>query len=75
MSIVCTPDDVVQENIAPTPVAPDEPYIVVTVAITIDEAKTLIETLPSNQSDARKVRDAVSRAVLEAIQDSPYNPQ
>ena len=72
--ILCTPDDVIQENIAPTPVAPDEPYIVVTLAITPETAKALIETLGSSTTVDLELRDAVSVAVLTAIEDSPYNP-
>mgnify|MGYP003152100014 CR=1 FL=1 len=66
--------DVILENVAETPTGPDEPYLVVTVAITPAEAKTLIESLDSNSSTARAVRDPLSRAILDAIKESDLNP-
>ena len=69
--IICTPDeDVIIENVAPLQVGPDEPFVVVTVSLTPDEAQVLVDTLPSNNSTARAARDPLSRAVLEAIKDS-----
>jgi len=70
MSILCTPDDVTQENKSPEPGGEDVVYLSVEVAITPDEAAELVETLPSNNSTARAARDPLSRAVLEAIKDS-----
>ena len=68
--IICHSDEVIEENIAPTTVGPDEPFVVVTVALTPAEAQELVDTLPSNNSTARAARDPLSRAVLEAIKDS-----
>ena len=68
--IICHSDEVLEENVAITTVGPDEPFVVVTVSLTPDEAQVLIDTLPSNNSTARAARDPVSRAVLEAIKDS-----
>jgi hypothetical protein len=69
--IICTPDeDVIIENVAPLQVGPDEPFVVVTVSLTPDEAQVLVDTLPSNNSTARAARDPLSRAVLEAIKNS-----
>jgi hypothetical protein len=70
MSILCTPDDVVEENKSPEPGGEDVVYLSVEVAITPDEAAELVDTLPSNNSTARAARDPLSRAVLEAIKDS-----
>lgn len=70
MSIICSPDDVIEENLAIEPTGPDEPYVVVEIALLPEEAQELIDTLPSNNSTARAARDPVSRAVLEAIKDS-----
>jgi hypothetical protein len=74
MPIIAYSFEVLEENVAITTVGPDEPYLVVTVSLTPAEAKTLIETLPSSELDALELRDPVSRAVLEAIKDSPYDP-
>lgn len=74
MSIICTPDDVSPDNMAPTGTAPDEPYLVVDFAITPSQAKALIATLSSSDLVDLEARDVIAQAVLEAIKDSPYNP-
>lgn len=68
--ILCTPDDVVEENKSPEPGGADVVYLSVEVSLTPEEAQELVETLPSNNSTARAARDPLSRAVLEAIKDS-----
>ena len=70
MSIICTPGDVIEESIAVEATGPDEPYVVVEVALTPDEAQEMVDTLGSNGRSARATRDPLSRAVLEAIKDS-----
>jgi hypothetical protein len=65
MNIVCS--SVITENIALEPTGPDEPYLVVTVAIKPEDASTLIETLDSNSSTARAARDPLARKILEEI--------
>jgi hypothetical protein len=62
--------DVIAENLAIQPTAPDEPYITVTVSLTPVEAQEMIDTLDSNGSSERATRDPLARAVLEAIRDS-----
>tara|TARA_R100000664_G_C2689434_1_gene94130 strand:- start:123 stop:347 length:225 start_codon:yes stop_codon:yes gene_type:complete len=68
--IICAPEDCIKENIAAEATGPDEPYVVVEVALTPAEAQEMVDTLESNGSSARATRDPLSRAVLEAIKDS-----
>lgn len=68
--MICYDHDVIKEQIAPTPSAPDEPYISVTVSLTPAEAQEMVNTLDSNGSSERAARDPLARAVLEAIRDS-----
>ena len=61
---------VIEQQVAPTPSAPDERYVTVSVSITPDEAQEMVNTLDSNGSSERATRDPLSRAILEAIQAS-----
>ena len=66
--IIVYPHDVISEQVAPTPSAPDEPYLTVSVSITPELAAEMVATLGANGSSERATRDPLSRAILEAIQ-------
>ena len=67
--MLCTKEDVLEESVADG-ASPEQVYVVVSVSLTPAEAQVMIETLDSNGSTARAVRDPLSRVVLEAIKDS-----